>query len=125
MVGALSVKTNSSKSNIMSLSGGNQQKVVIGKGLMTDPKILLMDEPTRGVDIGAKGEMFQIASNLAKQGLSIIIIASELKEIISISDRIIVLSSGMVTGEFQGDEIDEENIIRASSVGHKQKRAEL
>lgn len=87
---------------ILSLSGGNQQKVVIGKGLLTEPKILLMDEPSRGIDIGAKTEVFEIINKYAQQGLSIIVISSELQEIVAISDRILVLSNGLKTGEFMG-----------------------
>lgn len=103
---------------ILSLSGGNQQKVVIGKGILTDPKILLMDEPSRGIDIGAKTEVFDIINQYAEQGLSIIVISSELKEIISIADRVVVLSNGIVTGELKGDEIQEESLVLASYKGH-------
>ena len=118
MISDLHIKTTDGNFNIMSLSGGNQQKVVIGKGLMTEPQILLMDEPSRGVDIGAKSEVFQIAKELAENGMSILLIASELKEIISISDRIIVLSSGQVTGEFKHGQFTELDIVHASEVGH-------
>lgn len=103
---------------ILSLSGGNQQKVVIGKGILTDPKILLMDEPSRGIDIGAKTEVFDIINQYAEKGLSIIVISSELKEIISIADRVIVLSNGLKTGELTGDEIQEETLVLASYKGH-------
>ena len=103
---------------ILSLSGGNQQKVVIGKGILTDPKILLMDEPSRGIDIGAKTEVFDIINQYAEQGLSIIVISSELKEIIAIADRVVVLSNGIKTGELSGDEIQEESLVLASYKGH-------
>ncbi|PHV70440.1 sugar ABC transporter ATP-binding protein [Sporanaerobium hydrogeniformans] len=103
---------------ILSLSGGNQQKVVIGKGILTRPKILLMDEPSRGIDIGAKTEVFDIINQYAEQGLSIIVISSELKEIISIADRVIVLSNGIKTGELVGDEIKEETLVLESYKGH-------
>lgn len=103
---------------ILSLSGGNQQKVVIGKGILTNPKILLMDEPSRGIDIGAKTEVFDIINQYAEKGLSIIVISSELKEIISIADRVIVLSNGLKTGELTGDEIQEETLVLASYKGH-------
>ncbi len=103
---------------ILSLSGGNQQKVVICKGILTDSKILLMDEPSRGIDIGAKTEVFDIINQYAEQGLSIIVISSELKEIISIADRVVVLSNGIVTGELKGDEIQEESLVLASYKGH-------
>lgn len=103
---------------ILSLSGGNQQKVVIGKGILTEPKILLMDEPSRGIDIGAKTEVFDIINQYAEQGLSIIVISSELKEIIAIADRVVVLSNGIKTGELSGDEIQEEALVLASYKGH-------
>lgn len=103
---------------ILSLSGGNQQKVVIGKGILTNPKILLMDEPSRGIDIGAKTEVFDIINQYAEKGLSIIVISSELKEIISIADRVVVLSNGLKTGELKGDEIQEESLVLASYKGH-------
>lgn len=103
---------------ILSLSGGNQQKVVIGKGLLTEPKILLMDEPSRGIDIGAKTEVFEIINKYAQQGLSIIVISSELQEIVAISDRILVLSNGLKTGEFMGDEIQQDTLVLASYKGH-------
>ncbi|ROR30695.1 monosaccharide ABC transporter ATP-binding protein (CUT2 family) [Mobilisporobacter senegalensis] len=103
---------------ILSLSGGNQQKVVIGKGILTNPRILLLDEPSRGIDIGAKTEVFDIINQYAERGLSIIVISSELKEIIAIADRIMVLSNGIKTGELTGDEIKEEHLVLASYKGH-------
>lgn len=106
---------------ILSLSGGNQQKVVIGKGILTDPQILLLDEPSRGIDIGAKTEVFEIIHKYAERGLSIIVVSSELKEIIAIADRIIVLSNGILTGELSGDAISEDNLVLASYKGHHAK----
>lgn len=103
---------------ILSLSGGNQQKVVIGKGILTSPKILLLDEPSRGIDIGAKTEVFDIINQYAEKGLSILVISSELKEIVGIADRVVVLSNGQKTGEFSGDEITEDNLVLASYKGH-------
>lgn len=114
----ISIKVADKRLPILSLSGGNQQKVVIGKGILTDPKILLMDEPSRGIDIGAKTEVFDIINQYAEQGLSIIVISSELKEIISIADRVIVLSNGIKTGELVGDEIKEGDLVLASYKGH-------
>lgn len=104
---------------ILSLSGGNQQKVVIGKGILTEPKILLLDEPSRGIDIGAKTEVFDIIHQYAERGLSIIVISSELKEIIAIADRIIVLSNGIKTDELTGEEITEDRLVLASYKGHR------
>ena len=102
---------------ILSLSGGNQQKVVIAKGLMTKPEVLLMDEPSRGIDIGAKTEVFEIIHDFSERGLSIIVISSELKEIMAIADRIYVLSNGKCTAELRGSEITEDNLVRASYAG--------
>lgn len=117
MIKELYIKVADKNLPILSLSGGNQQKVVIGKGILTSPKILLLDEPTRGVDVGAKADMFDIINACAAKGLGIIVIASELKEIIAISDRVIVLSQGKLTGEFTGDEIIEQSLVEASAAG--------
>lgn len=114
----IQIKVADKRLPILSLSGGNQQKIVIGKGILTDPTILLMDEPSRGIDIGAKTEVFDIINQYAEQGLSIIVISSELKEIISIADRVVVLSNGIKTDEFVGDEIQEESLVLASYKGH-------
>lgn len=115
------IKVADKKLPILSLSGGNQQKVVIGKGLLTEPKILLLDEPSRGIDIGSKTEVFDIIQSLSQNGLSCIVVSSELKEILSVSDRIIVLSNGKITGEFIGDGITNDNLILASYKGHHKK----
>lgn len=114
----LEIKVADPRHSINSLSGGNQQKVVIGKGILTRPKILLLDEPTRGIDVGAKTDVFQIMDRLAAQGLGVIFVASELKEIMAISDRVMVMSNGVLTGEFEGAGITEEALVAASSVGH-------
>lgn len=105
---------------ILSLSGGNQQKVVIGKGILTEPKILLLDEPSRGIDIGAKTEVFDIINQYAERGLSILVVSSELKEIVAIANRVIVLSNGKLTGEFKEEEITEDALVLASYKGHHQ-----
>jgi erythritol transport system ATP-binding protein len=118
MIKELAIKVANPKLSINSLSGGNQQKVVIGKGLLTNPKVLLLDEPTRGIDVGAKADVFQIMDRLAAQNLGVIFVASELKEIMAISDRIIVMSNGKITGEFEGTDITEEALVSASSIGH-------
>ncbi|MEH7336324.1 sugar ABC transporter ATP-binding protein [Neobacillus drentensis] len=104
----LSIKTDSMNKTISLLSGGNQQKVVIAKWLETNPKVLIMDEPTAGVDIGAKGEIVNVIRNLANQGLGVILISSELAELMAICDRIIVLKDGRITGELDGDLIESE-----------------
>ena len=113
------IKVADKKLPILSLSGGNQQKVVIGKGLLTGPKILLMDEPSRGIDIGAKTEVFDIIHQFADQGLTILVVSSELKEIMNIADRIMVLSNGVKTAEFiAGDGLTEDDLVLASYAGH-------
>lgn len=113
-ISKLSIKVADKNLPIYSLSGGNQQKVVIGKGVMTEPAIFLMDEPTRGIDVGAKEEVFKLIYDIASQGCGIIVVASELNEIIRISDRIIVLSSGIVSGELNAEEFNEETLVKAS-----------
>jgi ABC-type sugar transport system ATPase subunit len=97
------------------LSGGNQQKVVLGRWLITHPKILLLDEPTRGIDVGAKAEIYQLISALAGQGIGIIVVSSELPEIIGISDRIITLCEGRITGEFLRGEATQEKLLAAAT----------
>jgi ABC-type sugar transport system ATPase subunit len=115
---SMSIKTSNPADSIMSLSGGNQQKVVFGKSLLIQPKVLLLDEPTRGIDVGAKGEIFNIMNDLAQKGLAIIMVTSELKELLAICDRVIVLSKGRITGNFGKEDISEENIVNASTIGH-------
>jgi len=94
----MNVKTPSQKTHIKYLSGGNQQKVIIGRWLLTKPKILLLDEPTRGIDVGAKFEIYQLILNLANEGKSVIMVSSEMPELIGICDRILVMSNGRVAG---------------------------
>lgn len=118
MIREIHIKVADKNLPILSLSGGNQQKVVIAKGILTDPNILLLDEPSRGIDIGAKTEVFDIIHQYAERGLSLIVISSELKEIIAIADRVVVLSNGIKTAEYTGDEITEENLVLASYKGH-------
>ena len=110
-VAKLSIKTPSSKTTIQSLSGGNQQKVIISRWLANNPDVLIMDEPTRGIDVGAKYEIYQIMINLAKQGKAIIMISSEMPELIGMSDRIMVMCNGRITGEVSGEEATQENIM--------------
>lgn len=104
---------------VLSLSGGNQQKVVFAKGALTNPQIMLLDEPSRGIDIGAKTEIFNLIYQYAQRGVSLLVVSSELEEIIAIADRIIVLSNGIKTAEFSGSEITQDNLVRASYMGHK------
>lgn len=114
----LSVKVADLANPIASLSGGNQQKVVIGKALMTNPKVLLMDEPSRGIDIGAKAEVFRVMRELAAEGLGILFVTSDLDEVMSLSDRIVVMSNGRITGELARADADEAALVRLSAVGH-------
>jgi rhamnose transport system ATP-binding protein len=111
----LQVKAAGLQLPVRSLSGGNQQKVVIAKWLATEPQILILDEPTRGIDIGTKAEVHRIVSGLAAQGLAILLISSELPEVLAMSDRVLVMHEGRLTGEFTRDEADQENIMRAAT----------
>ena len=97
------------------LSGGNQQKVVLGKWLASEPRVLILDEPTRGIDIGAKVEVHRIISELAASGLAIILISSDLPEVLAMSDRIIVLHEGTVTAEIPGAAATEESVMFAAT----------
>ena len=114
----LSIRVANPQQPITALSGGNQQKVVVAKGLLTQPKVLLLDEPTRGIDVGAKSEIFEIMNRLAAQKYGVIFVSSELKEILAMSDRILVMSKGAITGEFTHQEATEEKLVAASAVGH-------
>ena len=110
-VAKLSIKTPSSKTLIQSLSGGNQQKVLISRWLANDPDVFILGEPTRGIDVGAKYEIYCIIAELAKQGKSIIMISSEMSELIGMSDRIMVMCDGRVTGFIDGKDANQENIM--------------
>ena len=110
-VAKLSIKTPSSKTLIQSLSGGNQQKVIISRWLANNPDVLIMDEPTRGIDVGAKYEIYQIMIDLAKQGKGIIMISSEMPELLGVSNRVMVMCNGKITGEVSGNEMTQENVM--------------
>lgn len=111
----MSTKTPSQDQAIGNLSGGNQQKVIIGRWLATKPKILILDEPTRGVDVGAKSEIYAIMNQLVKEGMSIIMISSELPEIINMSDRVYVMCDGTVRGSFSHGEVTQEKIMKLAA----------
>ena len=111
----LRVKTPAIKTLIMNLSGGNQQKVLLARWLLTEPEILLLDEPTRGIDVGAKFEIYTIIAALAKQGKSIIMISSEMPELLGMSDRIMVMCDGRLTGIVEGSGATEEEIMHLAS----------
>ena len=110
----LGIKVSSYNNLITSLSGGNQQKVVIAKSLETEPKLLMLDEPTRGIDIGAKQEIFYIMKKLADKGLSIIFVSSEIKEVLAVADRVLVLAKGKITKELIGSELTEDSLVKYS-----------
>ena len=107
----LRVKTPSYENIVNQLSGGNQQKVIIAKWLMTGPKVLILDEPTRGIDVGAKSEIYQIMNELTEQGVSIIMISSDMEEIMGMADRILVMCEGQVSGELRRGEYTQEKIL--------------
>lgn len=113
----LRIKAPSIDTPITSLSGGNQQKVVLGKWIMKRPDILLMDEPTKGVDVGSKAEIYTIMRELTQSGVSIIMISSDMPELVSMSDRCLVVSGGHITQELTGEEITQENVMRAAIAG--------
>jgi len=100
---------------VQALSGGNQQKVVLAKWLITKPSILILDEPTSGVDIGAKAEVHRIVSDLASKGLAIILISSELPEVLAMADRVLVMHEGRLTGVFDRAEANQENVMIAAT----------
>lgn len=112
----LRIKASSAEQAVDELSGGNQQKVVLAKWLMTQPEILFLDEPTRGVDVGAKVEIYQWIQKLASQGMAIVVASSEMPELLGISHRVIVLREGQVSGEFMASTATQEDIMRAASL---------
>lgn len=110
----LGVKTSSSKQLIRHLSGGNQQKAILGKWLATHPKVLLLDEPTRGIDIRAKSEIYKLILQLAASGLGIIMVSSEMPEIFAVSDRVLVLAEGQLTLDVLINEATEDKLLKAA-----------
>lgn len=116
VIDAMRVKTPGHRTNIGSLSGGNQQKVIIGRWLLTQPEILMLDEPTRGIDVGAKFEIYQLMTELAKKDKGIIIISSEMPELLGITDRILVMSNGQVAGIVDTKQTTQNEILRLASL---------
>src|SRR5262249_35265104 len=114
-VSRLGVRTAGIDAAITSLSGGNQQKAIIGRWLLTRPKVLLLDDPTRGIDVGAKAELYRLMDQLCRDGLGIIVTASELPELLTLCDRILVLCEGLLTGEFGRREATEQRIMEAAT----------
>ncbi|HMJ90124.1 MAG TPA: ATP-binding cassette domain-containing protein, partial [Candidatus Acidoferrum sp.] len=115
MIRAMNVKTPSPRQFVQYLSGGNQQKIVIGKWLAMKPRVLLLDEPTRGIDVGAKQEIYRLMEQLAADGVAILFVSSEMEEILRMSDRALVMHQGRITGELQRDELSEEAVMNLAT----------
>jgi rhamnose transport system ATP-binding protein len=111
----LEVKTSALDMHATTMSGGNQQKVVIAKWLATNPRLLIIDEPTRGIDVGTKAEVHRLLSELAGQGMAILMISSELPEVLGMADRVLVVSEGRITAEIDRADATPENVMRAAT----------
>jgi ribose transport system ATP-binding protein len=122
LAGRLNLKYGDIGQPVSALSGGNQQKVAIARMLSVDPKVVFLDEPTRGVDVGAKAEIHRILRDLANRGVGVVVISSELPELIGICDRILVVREGQIAGEVAGEEMTEDRIIYLASVGSEQQQ---
>jgi methyl-galactoside transport system ATP-binding protein len=116
VIDSMRVKTPTQMTPIGSLSGGNQQKVIIGRWLLTKPEILMLDEPTRGIDVGAKFEIYQLMNNLAAEGKGIIMVSSEMPELLGVTDRILVMSNGRLAGIVDTKKATQEEIMRLSAM---------
>ena len=117
MIQDLRIKTPGASSIVLNMSGGNQQKVIISRWLAIDTRILIMDEPTRGIDVGSKSEIYQIMNELTKRGVGIIMISSELPEVLGMSDRILVMREGTIVGELARADASEEAIMKRAVGG--------
>jgi len=117
-VSRLGIKTASVHASVATLSGGNQQKVALARGLATKPRVLILDEPTQGIDVGAKAEVHGLMAELAAAGLGILVISSELEEALGVSDRIVVMRGGRVAGTLGRDEATPEGVL-ALAIGHE------
>ena len=115
MVEAMSIKLGNISTPIKNLSGGNQQKVILSRWMLTDPEILLLDEPTRGIDVGAKYEIYKLINELAEQGKAIMVVSSEMPELFGICDRILVMSNGHQSGIFDVKEATQEDVMTAAA----------
>jgi len=120
---SLRVKTPTVDEGVAKLSGGNQQKVVLAKWMFTDPDLLILDEPTRGIDVGAKFEIYNIINQLAAQGKGVIVISSELPELLGLSDRIYTIFEGTVTNEIDAADADAETLMRTMTSKKKEQAA--
>ena len=115
VVDSMGVKTPNNEALISNLSGGNQQKVIVGRWLLTEPDVLLLDEPTRGIDVGAKYEIYQLMNNLASKGKGVIVVSSEMAELLGVTDRILVMSNGRVSGIVKTSETTQDELLVLSS----------
>jgi ribose transport system ATP-binding protein len=115
MIGAMRIKTPNDRQVVQFLSGGNQQKVVLGKWLAMQPRVLFLDEPTRGIDVGAKQEIYKLMEELARKGVAILFVSSEMEEILGMSDRVLVMHEGRLTGELQRAELSEEAVMHLAT----------
>jgi monosaccharide-transporting ATPase len=113
----LQIKASSPRQKVRELSGGNQQKVLLARWLATEPKVFLLDEPTRGIDVGAKREVQGLIDELAEQGLAVVLVSSEMDELVEGSDRIVVLHDGQVSGELSGDRLTSAELLTALAGG--------
>ncbi len=111
---SLAIRANGQEALVESLSGGNQQKVVLGKALMTEPQVILLDEPTRGIDVGAKVEVYELINRLTEEGKAVLLVSSELPELMGMSDRMVILSGGHIGGEFARGDASQEQILAAA-----------
>ena len=111
---SLGIRANGQETVVGSLSGGNQQKVVLGKALMTEPQVILLDEPTRGIDVGAKVEVYELVNRLTAEGKAVLLVSSELPELMGMSDRMVILSNGRIGGTFDRDDATQERILAAA-----------
>ncbi|MBT6054228.1 MAG: sugar ABC transporter ATP-binding protein, partial [Planctomycetaceae bacterium] len=116
-VNQIGIKTSSQAARITQLSGGNQQKCIISRWLLTKPKVLLLDDPTRGIDVGAKADLYTLIDSLCQAGMAVVLTSSELPELLGLADRFIVMNEGRVTGEFSHDEATEQNLMAAATLG--------
>ena len=118
LVDRLRIRTPTLDTSVSSLSGGNQQKVVLGRWLARRPKVLILDEPTRGIDVGAKAEIYRLISELAAEGMALLVISSEMPELLGLADRILVMAGGRVVAELQHEEASEERILSLAMAEH-------
>ena len=115
-IDSMSIKTASRETLIKNLSGGNQQKVIVARWMAKNVKMLILDEPTRGIDVNAKGEIYDLIRTLADNGVAVVVISSEMEELMGMSDRILILAEGNMTGELNKSEFNQERIMQLASI---------